>query len=115
MTSIFCCLSIKPYRQQKLDHEEKFKAFMQWITSGSFPTLDRISLRADTVPYVLQLVRQVNFGPQEFIRYFAPTGTGSEFVEITENTLLEWNFKKLNSYLTSTGFIKQEVTEIIKV
>lgn len=104
MTSIFCCLSIKPYRPQKLDHEEKFGAFMQWATSKSSPTPDRALSQADTVPYALQLVRQVNFGPQESIRYFAPAGTGSQFVELTENTLLEWNFKKLNSYVTSANF-----------
>ncbi|OQD86537.1 hypothetical protein PENANT_c007G00275 [Penicillium antarcticum] len=97
MTSIFCCRSINPYRPQKLDHEEKFNAFMQWTTSGSSPASDQGLLRAEPVTYAVQLVKQVNFGPQESIRYFAPVGTGSQFVEVAENTLLEWNFQKLNS------------------
>ncbi|GLA66423.1 hypothetical protein AtubIFM55763_000342 [Aspergillus tubingensis] len=99
MSSIFCCPSIHPYRPQKLDHEDKFEAFMQWTKLASSPTLDLASVRADTVPYAVQLVRQVNFGPQESIRYFAPAGTGSQFVEVAEGDLLDWNFEKLNSYV----------------
>ncbi|BCR96437.1 uncharacterized protein AKAW2_21377S [Aspergillus luchuensis] len=98
MSSIFCCPSINPYRPRKLDHEDKFEAFMQWTKLESSPTLDLASVGADTVPYAVQLVKQVNFGPQESIRYFAPAGTGSQFVEVAEGDLIDWNFEKLNSY-----------------
>lgn len=99
MSSIFCCPSINPYRPRKLDHEDKFEAFMQWTKLESSPTLDLASVGADTVPYAVQLVKQVNFGPQESIRYFAPAGTGSQFVEVAEGDLIDWNFEKLNSYV----------------
>ncbi|PWY72026.1 hypothetical protein BO83DRAFT_408720 [Aspergillus eucalypticola CBS 122712] len=98
MSSIFCCPSINPYRPQKLDHEDKFEAFMQWTKLESSPILDSVSVRADTVPYAVQLVEQVDFGPQESIRYFAPAGTGSQFVEVAEGDLIDWNFEKLDSY-----------------
>lgn len=99
MSSIFCCPSIHPYRPQKLDHEDKFEAFMQWTKLESSPTLNLASVRANTAPYAVQLVKQVNFGPQESIRYFAPAGTGSQFVEVAEGDLIDWNFEKLNSYV----------------
>lgn len=56
--------------------------------SSSAPTLE-------AVPFAVQLVRQVNFGPLESKRYFAPDGTA--FVEVGERALVDANFKKLNS------------------
>ncbi|KAK2470604.1 hypothetical protein H9L39_17115 [Fusarium oxysporum f. sp. albedinis] len=50
-------------------------------------------------PYVVQLVRQVNYGPLESKRYFIPTdGTESDFVEVIENDLIQTNFQKVNKY-----------------
>lgn len=54
----------------------------------------------NSAPYAVQVVRQVNFGPQEWIRYFIPASVGSVFVEATEDDLLEANFEMLNSYLS---------------
>lgn len=51
-------------------------------------------------PYAVQVVKQINFGPQESVRYFVPASNGSDFAETTETKLLELNFEKLNSYLT---------------
>lgn len=52
-----------------------------------------------SAPYAIQLVRQINYGPQESIRYFVPASDGSYFTEATEDDLLKLNFEKLNSYL----------------
>lgn len=99
MPSIFCCSSISPCRQQRLDHEAKFDAFVQW---GSHQTTiargDGTSL-VKSAPYAIQLVRQVNYGPLESIRYFVPASNDSDFAEATEDDLLKLNFDKVNSYL----------------
>lgn len=80
-----------------------FTAFMQW---ASFPKAcelpDEASgtvTMADANPeYVIQLVRQVNYGPLESRRYFARVETGDEkLIEVTEKDLIDANFKKLNS------------------
>ncbi|KAK8050183.1 hypothetical protein PG994_011913 [Apiospora phragmitis] len=43
-------------------------------------------------PFAIQLVRQVNYGPLESKRYFAPTLTSpGEFVEVAEDDLIQAN------------------------
>ncbi|KAF4970213.1 hypothetical protein FSARC_2699 [Fusarium sarcochroum] len=104
MSSLFCCDAIKPYRPQHLSHQSKFNNFMAW---GSFPRAS--SVENDDKPshdlsqvaplYAVQLVQQVNFGPLESKRYFIPTGsTESDFVEVTENDLIQANFQKVNTH-----------------
>ena len=80
-----------------------FTTFMEWasfpktceVPSGASGTVNL----ADTKPdYVIQLVRQVNYGPLESRRYFARVSSGAEkFVEVTEKDLIQANFQKLNS------------------
>ncbi|RFU81466.1 mfs multidrug transporter [Trichoderma arundinaceum] len=97
MPAVFCCSSIKPYRPQRLDHEVKFNQFMNWAHFAS-PAPSNDSSPLNTATYAVQLVKQVNYGPQESIRYFTPDSNALGFVEVTENDLLEANFEKLNSY-----------------
>lgn len=59
--------------------------------------LDNGSLISST-PYMIQLVRQINYGLQELIRYFVPVSNSNDFAKATEDNLLKLNFKKLNSY-----------------
>jgi hypothetical protein len=50
--------------------------------------------------YVVQIVKQVNFGPLESKRYFAhnESNSGDEaFLEIPEKWLIDANFQKLNT------------------
>lgn len=102
MAACFCCDSIQPYRNQRLDHEPKFTSFMEWA-SGSGPsasgdTQSSHDLNEMDPPFAVQLVRQVNFGPLESKRYFVPVSKDLEaFVEITEDDLIAANFQKLNS------------------
>jgi hypothetical protein len=96
MTELFCCQAIKPYRPQRLDHEGKFDRFMQWAKWASSEPGNSLVLN-NSPEYAVQLVKQVNFGPQESIRYFIPVRDYSSFTEITEDNLLEANFEKLNS------------------
>lgn len=97
-TTIFCCSSVSPYRPQPLDHEAKFTAFTRWALLQKVSHLsDDSSPIVDNARYVVQLVRQINYGPQESVRYFAPASDGTNFVEATENDLIKSNFEKLNS------------------
>lgn len=98
MDAPFCCSSIQPYRPQRLDHEDRFNNFLQWTSSPISAGGD--SSLVDKAPYAVQLVKQVNYGPQESIRYFFPTKDGSRFMEANENDLIDANFEKLNSYIT---------------
>lgn len=100
MAELFCCQAIKPYRPLRLDHEGKFDRFMQWAKHASSDPSDSFLLNSN-MEYAVQLVKQVNFGPKESTRYFAPAKGDSGFIEITENDLLEANFEKLNSYVSS--------------
>lgn len=51
-------------------------------------------------PFAVQLVRQVNYGPLEGKRYFIRLeGESEDFVEVTENQLIQANFQKLNTYV----------------
>ncbi|KAF9780381.1 hypothetical protein IL306_000317 [Fusarium sp. DS 682] len=103
MPTIFCCSDIEPYRSQHLSHQTKFNNFMSW---GSFPKESSLSTgyaRHDfsqlNPSYAVQLVRQVNFGPLESKRYFIPTDSSEiEYVEVSEQDLIEANFKKVNTY-----------------
>lgn len=99
MSNILCCSSIRLYRPRQLDHEAKFRAFMSWagLQTASLVPTDGCSA-ASSAPYAIQLVRQINYGPQESIRYFIPAGNGSNFMEATEDNLLMSNFEKVNSY-----------------
>jgi hypothetical protein len=92
---IFCCANFAPYRPNVLDHESKFSAFINWAKANGKPTASTASSLVG-VPYAVQLVRQINFGPQESIRYFIPTEF-SGFQEINERYLIDANFEKLNS------------------
>jgi len=103
--TIFCCGSISPYRPRPLDHEAKFTTFTGWAqrqeSSPPPPSPDNDSTpTVQSAPFAIQLVRQVNYGPQESVRYFVPASGdrgNSDFVEVTESDLIEGNFEKLNS------------------
>ncbi|KAJ4860076.1 hypothetical protein T069G_05064 [Trichoderma breve] len=97
MPDLFCCSSIRPYRPQRLDHEHKFDKFMQWAKSTSAKP-DVVPILIVSADYVVQLVRQANYGPQESVRYFMTVNDGIEFTEVRENDLIAANFEKLNSY-----------------
>ncbi|KAI1373537.1 hypothetical protein F4677DRAFT_218504 [Hypoxylon crocopeplum] len=108
MSSLFCCGSAKPYKPGYLDHEAKFNSFMDWAVFPRESSLatgdedggnDKTSLITIKPKFVVQLVRQVNYGPLESTRYFASVeGQAEAFIEVTESDLIEANFQKLNSY-----------------
>jgi hypothetical protein len=72
---------------------------MQWaqVQTNSLVLEDNSSLTSNA-SYAIQLVRQVNYGPQESIRYFFPAN--NSFCEASKDDLLKLNFEKVNSYLT---------------
>lgn len=100
MSSLFCCSSIAPYKAARLSHEDKFSTFMAWAEypRSEFPTGDENIMANYTPSFAIQLVKQVNYGPLESKRYFVPVeGNGAEFVETTEQALIDANFQKLNA------------------
>ncbi|KAI0599161.1 hypothetical protein F4775DRAFT_129548 [Biscogniauxia sp. FL1348] len=101
MSALFCCDSIKPYRPQYINHEPKFTTFMKWASYPKEvpPSEDKVSLEELNAPFVIQLVRQVNYGSLESRRYFAHVKDRDEdFVEVDEDALIQANFQKLNAY-----------------
>lgn len=99
-SSLFCCDGIKPFRPQYLNHESKFNTFTKWATypKSASAGKDAVDLSALGAAYVVQLVRQVNYGPLESKRYFAVVeGQEEQYVEVVENDLIQANFQKLNS------------------
>lgn len=103
MDSLFSCDSIKPYLPQALSHEPKFVQFMEWTKSTThLPTpTSSVDLVKMAPNFVVQLVRQVNFGPLESKWYFVPI-EGAKFIEVSESDLLQANFQKLNSCVDSS-------------
>jgi hypothetical protein len=99
MDPIFCCSSVQPYRHTTLDHEHKFRAFKTWVAAPHNATKEaptpEANLLENKATYILQVVRQINFGPLESKRYFA---RGDEvFHEVTEKDLVDANYQKLNA------------------
>ena len=103
MSSLFCCASVEAYRPQRLDHEAKFTNFMSWATypreSAQGGNNGDNSIAGDlNPPYLVQLVRQINYGPLESKRYFMPLEVANDaFAEVSEDDLIQANFQKLNS------------------
>ncbi|PGH27999.1 hypothetical protein AJ80_00254 [Polytolypa hystricis UAMH7299] len=101
MASLFCCRNASPYRPRLLDHESKFTQFVGWAKSQDDdlhgPAAANMLEQIDNSPYAVQLVRQINYGPQESIRYFVPLQNLGGYCEVSENKLLDVNYQKLNS------------------
>ena len=100
--SLFCCSNVQPYRPRPLIHDDKFNAFIQWASipreGEAPPYANDGKLTRLNHPYVIQLVRQINYGALESKRYFAAEGEGIDrFTEVTEQDLIEANYQKLNA------------------
>jgi len=75
----FCCDNTIPYpRPIRTDHDEIFNPFIK-VASDITPKDPFSTARpsnfepsADQTPYVIHFVKQVNYGPVEFERSFAP-------------------------------------------
>ncbi|ERT03291.1 hypothetical protein HMPREF1624_01598 [Sporothrix schenckii ATCC 58251] len=79
-----------------------FVRFMAWAeyprSTSPNEAPDALSNATSSI-FVIQLAKQVNYGALESKRYFMPAGGDStEFVEITEQALIQANFQKLNTY-----------------
>lgn len=109
----FSCDNIKPYpRASRTDHDDKFNPFIKVASdttaknpSTSMAGSSDSNPSANQYPYVIQFVKQVNYGPVEFKRFFAPAASdnasGSEsksYIELSEEDLIAANFTKVNTY-----------------
>jgi hypothetical protein len=104
MDSIFCCSSFEPFKPRIIDNEAKFKAFLNWaraLQANSLRTVlnaPRDLQLSGGSCFVVQVVRQVNYGPLESKRYFAKTESRDvPFNEVTETDLINANYEKVNS------------------
>lgn len=90
-------------------HEPKFSAFLRWATFPKESTVQSseeqaIKLSNMDHPHVIQLVKQINFGALESVRYFAATGGKGEeeaFHEVEEADLIAANYQKVNTSVTA--------------
>jgi hypothetical protein len=99
MSSLFCCSNTQGYKNKGLTHDAYFTPFLNWAKYPRESNVDTTS-SVDDPAYAIQLVKQVNYGPLESKRYFIINTEGNgenEFVEVTENWLIEANFQKLNA------------------
>lgn len=102
---IFCCSQISPYRPTILDHEAKFRDFIRWErlisdTPENITSSCPSALLGNSSAYAMQVVRQVNYGPVKWKRYFGSNGVeqgGSAYKEVVEQDLIEANYEKLNT------------------
>ncbi|KAM5429291.1 hypothetical protein McanMca71_007700 [Microsporum canis] len=97
MGSLFCCSNVAPYRPRILDHESKFTQFVDWAKLQKETSIISTSEQLTKPSYAIQVVCQINYGPQEWIRYFIPHDCWT-FSEVNEKQLIDANFQKLNSY-----------------
>lgn len=96
MSSIFCCTNVRPYKNQTLAHESRFQSFMSWSSSLEETAVVQDNASPPNDTFVVQVVRQINYGPLESKRYFVKTSS-DEFIEVKETWLIDQNFQKLNS------------------
>ncbi|KAG8863178.1 hypothetical protein FRB96_009360 [Tulasnella sp. 330] len=101
---IFCSSSVTPCRLTRTDHEAKFSAFLNAISSdfiqSSESTLGSSGAKLIDKPFAVQIVRQVNFGRPEWKRCLVPNqgqGESEGFAEVTERELIDANFKTVES------------------
>lgn len=105
MDQVFCCTQIEPFKSKRIDSEENFTAFLNWAQSSQALSThdysDDVKTALDlNATYVIQLVQQINYGPQDSKRYFLSLKSHtlqSCFLEVTERDLIEANFQKLNA------------------
>ncbi|RDI86363.1 hypothetical protein Vi05172_g3445 [Venturia inaequalis] len=72
---------------------------MKWASYPTETTIQSDKKPTDlNNPFVIQLVRQINFGAIESKRYFLIDETNDTFLEVTEADLIEANYEKLNAY-----------------
>ena len=76
---------------------------MRWAEPQTTSLIPVDGSLVSSAPYAIQLMKQINYGPQESIKYFVPASNGSDFAETTKNDLLKSNFEKLNSYLITNS------------
>jgi len=89
----------------RIDTEAKFDAFLNWARASETASVSSLPNASDYLAingsscFVIQLVRQVNYGPLESKRLFAKTAyPDMGFGEVTEQDLIQANYQKVNSY-----------------
>jgi hypothetical protein len=99
MDSIFCCSSIQPFKPRLIDQEQKFRTFKAWAETAGITSTNSVmsdtSIPSNGSPYVVQVVRQVNYGPIKAKRYFAHGGSDA-YVEVIEKDMIDANYQKAN-------------------
>ena len=90
--SLFCCSDFKPYKNIRTDYEAHFDAFLSWATGSGRQAAANVP--ADG--FVVQFVKQRNYGPLEAKKYFKRTSSGFESTD--EDFVISNNLFKKNTF-----------------
>ncbi|KGO77349.1 hypothetical protein PITC_055340 [Penicillium italicum] len=107
-THLFCCTAIQPTKPPIPDHEKTFTEFTKW----GFTTIGNLTGSTDPseASVCIQLVRQVNSGPIESIRYFVASDNHGSFEEVSEDGIMDANFVKIND--TTESLISTSTNQV---
>ncbi|KAI0789185.1 hypothetical protein C8Q75DRAFT_766887 [Abortiporus biennis] len=69
MSTLFCCTAREQYKPRTVVHELTLNSFVGWskFPKQSICESDELNQNVD---YVIELLRQIDFGPEESRRYF---------------------------------------------
>ncbi len=87
---VFCCTARTPYRPIRTDQEDKFSTFLSWADGHA------VASSSDGHGYVIQAVKQVNFGPVQQVTYFLRTANA--YKEVSEEDVIQAKLHKTNAY-----------------
>ncbi|KAJ5836953.1 hypothetical protein N7447_002979 [Penicillium robsamsonii] len=98
MSNLFCCTTIQPTNHPNPEHEQTFTDFTKWALT----IIGNLTGSADPAEasVCIQLVRQINSGPIESIRYFVGSDKHGNFEEVAEDGSPDANFVKMNECKT---------------
>ncbi|KAK4700868.1 hypothetical protein P7C70_g5375, partial [Phenoliferia sp. Uapishka_3] len=94
---IICCPSASLYKPTRTEHESKFADFIRFARTAVASPVPETTTELSIPEYIIQVVKQVNFGSVVFKKYFARDATG-DWVQVTERDVVRFNFAKVNSY-----------------
>jgi hypothetical protein len=84
---LWCCAHLQPYKARRTDHDAKFEAFVDWTKCGA-------ETSALCTNFVIQFVKNVNFGSVVAKRCFAFDRVTGAFNEVSESSKM----RSLNSF-----------------
>ncbi|KAL4244108.1 hypothetical protein ABKN59_010734 [Abortiporus biennis] len=103
MSTLFCCTAREQYKPRTVVHESTLNSFVKWskFPKQSICESDEATLRElnQNVDYVIELLRQIDFGSEESRRYFlVMKGPDEPFVEVMKEFVDAEGYKEAKSF-----------------